>query len=232
MGLQNLRNFFVCCSNQLTQIFFVTQQVTTCAMEIDPDNSNSIQTVFILDEHHTTGAKNSRRFMEKIIPLMLSKLFYESSQLVHLVTFVRHKTTVEEMFQSLLQTLDAKKQIRIFVLANGEVHERQEIENLAETLIKFLSGTNHSFELQVVRLTSTKRTTKRYKLVDIDPNESNEFIASQIAGYACDNNHSSADLHIQNYVGKADIGNFCSFHFIIFVIIFAILIVRFTYMMK
>lgn len=162
---------------------------------------------------------------------MLLRLFYESLQLVHLVTFVRHKTTVEEMFQSLLQTLDAKKQIRIFLLANGDVNERLEIENLAETLIKFLSGTNYSFELQVVRLASTKRTTKRYKLVDIDPNESNEFIASQIAGYACDN-QSSADLHIQNYVEKTGVGNFCSFHFTIFVIIFAVLIVRFTYMIK
>ncbi|XP_037043095.1 trichohyalin-like isoform X16 [Bradysia coprophila] len=186
----------------------------------DPDDElGSSQTVFILDEH-LCGARGNRRLTKQIVPLMLSRLFYESSDLVQLVTFVRYKTTFEQLRQSLLQTLDAKRQIRIFVLTNERYQERKDINVFAEMLIRFLSVTNYSFELQVVRLTSTRSTTERYEVVDVS--ESNDFIAKQIAGYE---DKQLNDLRMQDYVGR-----YCCFNYIFFVIIFIILILRYIYL--
>ncbi|KAG4078895.1 hypothetical protein HA402_007445 [Bradysia odoriphaga] len=128
----------------------------TC-LKSNPDSQlDSIQTVFIFDEH-LSGAKENQRFMEKIVPLTLSRLFYESSKLVHLAAFVRYKTTFEQLRQSLLQTLDAKMQIRILVLTNEKMQTKgHETDNFAEMLNRFLSVSNYSYELQVVRLVSSK----------------------------------------------------------------------------
>lgn len=148
------------------------------------NDSNSIQTVIIFDESASV-AKGTQRFTEKIIPLALSKLSHKKSQLVHSLTFGSDKTSVIEKLQSLVQTLDANKEIRILFLTNAEV---QEVETFAETIMKFLSRTHSSADLHVVRLASEceqswlriSNTTTKYNLFDVDANESNEFIAIQI----------------------------------------------------
>lgn len=156
---------------------------------------------------------------------MLTKMLYGDSQLVHLVTFVRHKTTVADMVHSLLQTLDTSKEIQIFVLT--KVNEQQEIDDFAETLIEHMSATNVSYEIQVVRIATSKSPSRKYSLVDIDAGESSESIAKQIAGYTTEKVLS--DLHIQNYVEKVGLRNYCSFHVIIAVLIFAILFIRYIF---
>ncbi|KAG4066509.1 hypothetical protein HA402_007145 [Bradysia odoriphaga] len=132
-------------------------------------NRNSIQTVFIIYEHPST-THISQQFTEEVVPLMLSKFFHKSCQTVELVTILRHKTTTAQTIQSLVQTLNATKRIRISVVANAHEHEQQNIEHFAETVIEFLSRFGYSFELQVVRLASPKPTTNGFKLVDIDVN--------------------------------------------------------------
>lgn len=151
------------------------------------NDSNFIQTVIILDQS-VPEAKVTQRFTKKIIPLALSKLSRKKSQLVHLLTFGKDKTSVEEKLQSILQTLAANKRIRIIILTNEEVEGRQEIENFAATLMKCLSGSNCSADLHVVRLASECRqswlrinnTTTSYNLIDVDDNKSNQFIATRI----------------------------------------------------
>ncbi len=186
------------------------KQIATNAAESGLDvDSHAIQTVYIVDDREP-AARNGRRFTEKVIPLMLSKLFDENLQIVHLLTFVRHNTTVEQMERSLQQTLDAKKRIRILVLTDGEVQEHQNVEDFCETLTEYLSELNYSFELEVVRMMSTKK----FKLIDIDASETNEFIAEPIP----------RPIPIQRQ-GHS----YCSFHFIFFIMIFALLLVRYIY---
>ncbi len=158
---------------------------------------------------------------------MMSKIFHENPQLLQLMTFVRHQTTVEQTLRSLESTLDGEKRIRIFTLIDGEVHDRLDIENLSETLSKFLSESYYSFELKVLRIASTNTRTKKYKLIDIDASQSNEIIAKRIVDFAYDKRVNN--LHIQNYVESGSIRNYCSVYFIIFVIILAILFVRYIY---
>ncbi|XP_037040028.1 reticulocyte binding protein 2 homolog b-like [Bradysia coprophila] len=135
-----------------------------------------IQTVFIIYEQQSK-ASISRRFTEEIVPMMLSKFFHESHQVVQLVTILRHRTATAQTIQSLVQTLDATKRIRISVVANGDDVEQQEIENFAETVIDLLSQSGYSFELQVVRLASGN--VNKCKLVDIET--THEIFANPIA---------------------------------------------------
>lgn len=145
-------------------------------------NSKPIQTIFILDEN-VSVTKKTCRFTEKIIPLVFSKISYEQSQLVHLLTVLRDKSSVLQMLQSILQTLDASKRIRILVLTHCGIQE-----HFPEELIEFLSESNYLFELQVVRLASecrqslvrSKDATTKYQLFDIDAKKSNTLIATRI----------------------------------------------------
>lgn len=155
---------------------------------VNQDNdSNSIQTVIIIDESASV-AKGTRRFTEKIIPLVLSKLPSKKSQLVHLLTFRSEKSSVFKKLQSILQKLDANKRIRIVVLTNAEVQDRQEVENFAETIMEFLSGSNSSADCHVVTLASEcgqsllgiNDRTKKINHFDIDATESNDIIATRI----------------------------------------------------
>lgn len=172
----------------LTQLFFI-KQITMAANKVtkfmgsfktsQDNDSNSIETVIILEE--------SERFTEKLLPLVLSKLPYEKSQLVHLLTFFNDKTRVVQKLQSLLRTLDADKRIQVLVLTYEKDPGR--IDNFAESLIRFLSGTTFPCDVQIVRLASECRQTFRinntttiYKLFAIDSSESNEFIATRVAG--------------------------------------------------
>lgn len=158
-------------SSNSKYVYRYTKQAAGVHSYVPENNRNSIQTVFILYEH-SSRTHISRRFTEEIVPLMLAKFFHESWQLVHLVTFLRHKTTTTtQTIQSLVQTLDATKRIRISVVSNGEVHEQQDIENFAGTLTEFLSQSGYSFELQVVRLAVPSSKTRGYKLVDIGAEE-------------------------------------------------------------
>lgn len=161
---------------------------TICATRFNQDN-DSAHTVIIIDES-ASQAKGKQRFTEKIMPLVLSKLSHEKSQLIHSLTLGTDKTSVVEKLQSMLGTLDANKPIRILVLTDGEVQNHQEIENFAAIIMKFLSASNLSIEFQVVRLVSKSRskqdplqtnnpTTKSY-LFDIDASESNKSIATRI----------------------------------------------------
>ncbi len=148
---------------------------------------NPIQTVFILDEN-VCATKKTWRFTEKIIPLVFSKISYEKSQLTHLLTVVGDKSPVMQMLQSILQTLDVGKRVRILVLRNGNGPDRDEMENFTESLIKFISGTNFTFEFQVVRLASECQDSViqiddgaiKYQLFDIDAKKSNAFIATRV----------------------------------------------------
>lgn len=143
-----------------------------------PNNDrSSIQTVFIIYEHRS-GPYISRRFTEQIVPLMLSKFFHGN---VQLVTFLRYKTTAAQTIQSLVQTLDATKRIRISVLTNDEAGQQQEVENFAEMVIEFLSQCGYSVELQVVKLAESTSTTNGSKLVDIDGSESNDLTGKSAA---------------------------------------------------
>lgn len=149
-------------------------------------NQNPIQTVFILHENVFGSPKKHCRFAEKIVPIVFSKISHGNSQLVHLLTVTADKTPVVQMLQSILQTLDANKPIRIVVLTDMNSPERQQFDNFADILIKFLSGSNFTFEFQVIRVASESQelggtnSTKKYQLVDIDEKKSNAFIAAQI----------------------------------------------------
>ncbi|XP_037045864.1 uncharacterized protein LOC119081243 isoform X2 [Bradysia coprophila] len=150
-------------------------------------NPNPIQTVFVLHEN-VFVAKKHCRFAEKIIPLVFSKISNGNSQLVHLLTVETDKTPAVQMLQSILQTLDANKPIRILVLTDMNSREQHKFDNFAETLIKFLNGSNFSFELQVLRIASecqekslrASNALRKYQLIDIDSKKSNVYIAAQI----------------------------------------------------
>lgn len=135
--------------------------------------------VFIFDGYSSVANQN-QHFKENIASLMLSKQFNESWPVAHLVTFLQYKENTELTLQSLVRTLDATKQIRISVLTNGDEIEWRESENFAERAVEFLNGSGYSVELQVVRFDLPAPKTRGYKLIDINGNESNEFIAQQI----------------------------------------------------
>lgn len=146
--------------------------------------SNSVETVFILEE---SVSLSTERFTEKLIPLVLSKCSSGPSPRIHLLTLASDKMQIVQKLQSLLQTLDAGKRIQVLVLTHEDVQNR--IDNFAEGLIKFLSGSNFQFDLQVVKLASECRqtfrintTTTTYKVFDVNVSESDEFIATRIAG--------------------------------------------------
>lgn len=133
--------------------------------------------IFILDEHLSEATENEH-LLEKIIPQKLKKMFRKSSQLVHPVTFVRHKSTASQMLQSLFETMDVTKEIRISILTNREEHE---IKNLVETVNNFVLQRGCClFQVETVKITQPAPPTKRYRVIHIDANESNEFIAEQI----------------------------------------------------
>lgn len=154
-----------------------------------------MQTVFILHENVFVPKKHCR-FAEKIVPLVFAKISNGNSQLVHLLTVASDKTPVVQMLQSILQTLDANKPIRITVLTDMTSREQQQFDNFAEALIKFLSGSNFTFELQAVRIGSEceekllggANVSRKYRVIDIDSKKSNVWIAAQIVELFHSNN--------------------------------------------
>lgn len=144
------------------------------AADID---ANPTQTVYIINE----SVPAIHIFKEEIIPkIMGTKLCNEKSQSVHLVTFDTGETSVVPKLQSLLQTLDTNKRIQIVALIDGEVQDRQDIENFAEILGKFFNDSSLSVDLQILRFKSKIQERNKYNIFDIDANESNEFIALRI----------------------------------------------------
>lgn len=107
---------------------------------------------------------------------------YDQSQLVHLLTVLQDRSPAIQMLQSILQTLDATKRIKILLLTNG--YDDRNSENFADKLVDFLSGTNYLFELQVVQLgTEDKEINEaptNYQIFDIDRKKSNALIATRI----------------------------------------------------
>lgn len=108
---------------------------------------------------------------------MLSNIFQET---LHLVTLLRHATTAAETLQTLVKTLDVTKTIQIVIITNEEALKRQESENFTEKVMEFLNGSGYSYDVQVMKLALPIAATKRYKLVEVDATDSNEFIAEQI----------------------------------------------------
>lgn len=130
----------------------------------------------ILDE----SAEPTSRFTEEIIPLVLSELPYEKSELIPVFIFGKDKT-IENELQPLWGTLDVNKPIKLLVLTNGDIQGNQGIENCMESLAKFFSDYKVSADSQVLRFASKCQRKTKYNIIDIDANESNEFIASSIA---------------------------------------------------
>lgn len=156
---------------------------------------------------------------------MMSRIFNESSELVHFVTFVRYQTDFKQLCGSLQGALDASKQLRILVLTNEQMQGSQDTDNLAEMLIKFLNMLHYSYELHVARLVSTTTTTtEQHKVVAVGVNESNDFIAKQVATEFVGKQLN--DLHKRDYAAD-DGGKYCWVFYIIFVIIFILLIFRY-----
>lgn len=206
----------------IDHLLYIKQDITTYKSNL-AGGLTSFQTVFILDEY-LAGARENSRFTEKIVPLMMSRIFNESSELVHFVTFVRYQTDFKQLCSSLQGALDASKQLRILVLTNEQMQGRQDTDNLAEMLIKFLNMLHYSYEFHVARLVSTTTTTtEQHKVVDVGVNQSNDFIAQQVATEFVGKQLN--DLHKRDYA--ADGGKYCWVFYIIFVIIFILLIFRY-----
>lgn len=155
------------------------------ANRINQDDDSTTHSLIIIDESMSVSV------VEKIMPLVFSKLSHQKSHLVHSLTFGADEAYVVEKLQSLSETLDANKQIRVLVLTDREVQNCQEIESLAATIMKFLSGSNFPAHVQILRFGSKCRLSLRrinntticctYKHFEIDVNESDDSIISRIA---------------------------------------------------
>lgn len=117
--------------------------------------SNSIQTLILLDSSNSMG-DSTRRFVNEIIPLVMTKLSYGRHP-VHLITFGK-ETTHNKLFAEQMKTLQLftgnetrmapaiqklnsiirrfhpNKPIRIFSISDGIIGDRDEV-NFSNSLI-------------------------------------------------------------------------------------------------
>ncbi|KAJ6641381.1 Flagellar attachment zone protein 1 [Pseudolycoriella hygida] len=179
--------------------------MTESAQNSTPKNSterNAIETVVIHDESMSETWKTSR-INKKIIPMVLSKLNHNRSQLVHSLSFGKNTLSINKnirkmlkletstsediivrKFNTLLQTLDARKKVRILVLIDGTIQNHRKAEHLAQTFTEILGEFHFSANLQIVRLASNfcrSINATNCKVIEIDAKESNETISSRIA---------------------------------------------------
>lgn len=137
-----------------------------------------INTVIILDQS-ISMRDATKRFTNEIIPLILSKLSYSTSQPVHLLTFAKDtqhfSVTPNEMklldiktyygtkmaptvqkVHYLFQSFQEKLPIRVLTISDGEVQDREDTENAATDLMEFIDSSNFSINSQAVRLFTSK----------------------------------------------------------------------------
>ena len=137
-------------------------------------NPSLLQTVIILDRSGSMGP-NVARVVNEILPRFLSKLFYDSNQVIHLITFDTDtelfSTSVKMLetlkiasrggtlmmqavikLQELLETFDYIKPIRLLTISDGQVHDRVNVQSAANELVEFLKNHDFSINSQAVRL--------------------------------------------------------------------------------
>lgn len=145
--------------------------IGTVTIENNKD-SHLMETVIILDESGSMG-KETLRFTNRIIPLVLSKLSYEKAQLIHLITFSHYyyKTAEQlktfsitsrgtymapplEQLRILFQKFPPNKPIRILCISDGNASDRKQTGKAALSLTEFMD--QFSINSQAVRLFTSK----------------------------------------------------------------------------
>lgn len=136
--------------------------------------SNSVQTIIILDKSGSMGEAASR-VSNEIIPLFLTKLFYKTTDVIHLITFDsmarRSMLTVESMKSlaieasggtnmepavtectTLFDELNSDKPVRVLTISDGEIDDRMKTDEAATDLVDSLKSHHFSINSQAVRL--------------------------------------------------------------------------------
>lgn len=149
--------------------------IGTIDIEENPEakKQNAVQTVIILD---TSGSMEdaARRVANEILPLFLSKLSYNPSQVVHLIEFETaaylHSVTAQRM-KTLLIEADggsalapavkkclevfkklSKNPVRLLTISDGEVLDLPETQRAAGDFVEFLKTRSFAINSQSVRL--------------------------------------------------------------------------------
>lgn len=139
------------------------------------EHSNSIPTFILLDSSNSMGDA-TRRFVNEIIPLVVTKLSYGTLYPVHLITFgketTHHKLSAEgfkslfrlytgdatrmtpaiQRLHKLFQSLIPSKPIRILSITDGKIGDHDEAEMEVKRLMRFLNSSYFSINSQTVRL--------------------------------------------------------------------------------
>lgn len=142
--------------------------------KVGPQGSESVQTIIILDKSGSME-DTAGRISNEIIPLFLTKLFYEPTDVVHLITFEsqarRSTVTVENMkslviigdgwtymapavseCKTIFNEFNSDKPVRVLTISDGEIQDQKKTDEAATNLVDSLKNLHFTINSQAVRL--------------------------------------------------------------------------------
>lgn len=202
------------------ELFPLTNSEYIGRIHIEPVNissvSSAVQTIIILDTSNSM-LDQAARLTNKILPLFLKKLSYEEKNMIHLVTFgskarlsgvtvarmrdfkiltsgATKLAPAIEVCETLFDSLDDSKPVRLLAISDGEVSDSKETEDAAAKLLEFITKRSFDVNSQAVRLfTSTDQpdtkslcsvlqlnNTTKAQLVDVSATEDDDEIAEKM----------------------------------------------------